>query len=96
MGNQVYRSVLKCTLHVEYNICIFFLTSVIFFFLLLVEYKRGNTTLSNLLFVGKDTEVFHGIFCFDIVTDLRLAAFVCHLETEISTNPSEGSKSFGK
>lgn len=28
--------------------------------------------------------MFHGVFHFDIVTDLRLNAFVCHLESEIS------------
>lgn len=57
---------------------------MIFFFLLLIKGKLRNIPLPNLLYVGKDTEMFHGIFCFDTVIDLRLAAFVCHLETEIS------------
>lgn len=40
--------------------------------------------MANLLCVGKGTEMFHCLFGFDIVTDLRLTVFMCLLETEIS------------
>lgn len=82
---KVYTLALKRTCHVEYNFCVYFLTSLInFFFSLLIKCKLRNIPLLNLLYAGKDTEVFHGIFSFGIVTDLRLSALVCHLETEIS------------